>query len=168
VTVLVAVIALFILPDFTETETMNWLTPAEHALAKWRMVEDNGGMSIKKPSAESEDDSPSSIAMAGLALAFFDWKVWCLAVGLLFFALSLSFHLYFPTLTAMMGYDAIITLLLCVPPWIVATAWALWLSRHSDRTGDRSLHIVSSLAVGTVGFLLSISTTNIAVRYFSL
>lgn len=169
VTVLVAVVALFILPDFPETASISWLTPAEHALAKWRMVEDNGGASAADSVPEAEGDSLKlSGAMAGLALAFFDWKVWYLAVGLFFYALALSFHLYFPTLTATMGYDPIITLLLCTPPWIFATGWALWLSRHSDNTGDRCIHVVSSLMIGIIGFLLSMSTMNIAVRYFSL
>jgi hypothetical protein len=168
-TILVAVIALFVLPDFPESESISWLTPAEHALAKWRMIEDNGGVSAAKPLTEADDGPPKrSDAVAGLILAFFDWKVWYLAATLFLYALSLSFHLYFPTLTATMGYDAIVSLLLCVPPWMAATAWALWLSGHSDSTEDRCMHIVSSLMIGTIGFLLSMSTMNIAVRYFSL
>lgn len=169
VTVLVAVVALFILPDFPEIETISWLSPAEHALAKWRMIEENGGVSPAKPITESEQDLPKrNDAIAGLMLAVMDWKVYYLAIGLFLYALSLSFHLYFPTLTATMGYGPIISLLLCVPPWMVATAFALWLSNHSDKTGDRCMHIVSALAIGTLGFLLSMLTMNIAVRYFSM
>ncbi|KXN83671.1 hypothetical protein AN958_00812 [Leucoagaricus sp. SymC.cos] len=169
VTVLVAILALFILPDFPENESISWLTASEHAIAKWRVIEDNGGVPAAKPIGEGEDHSPKSdSAIAGLVLAILDWKVWYLAVSLFLFALCLSFHLYFPTLTATMGYNPIVSLLLCVPPWMVATAWALWLSGHSDKTGDRCMCIVASLAIGTTGFLLSMSTMNLAVRYFSL
>jgi len=169
VTILFSILAFFILPNYPETKDITWLTPAEHALAKWRMLEDNGGISPAKPPTESDNDPlKRSDAMAGLRLAIMDWKVYYLAAGLSLYALTLSFHLYFPTLTATMGYGPIISLLLCVPPWMAAAAYALWLSSHSDRTGDRCMHIISSLAIGTFGFLLSTSTMNVVVRYFSM
>ncbi|KAF7776195.1 hypothetical protein Agabi119p4_4588 [Agaricus bisporus var. burnettii] len=168
-TVLVAIIAIFTLPDFPETEVIHWLTPAEHALARRRMIEDNAE-DIQQPNACNSSDQavkPSN-AVAGLILAFSDWKVWYMAVTLFLLALSLSFHIYFPTLTATMGYNATISLLLCAPPWLVATVWALWISRHSDTTNERCMHIVVPLLIGIGGFLLAMSTMNTAVRYVSL
>lgn len=40
--------------------------------------------------------------------------------------------------------------------------------RHSDKTGERFYHIVVSLAIGIVGFVIAISTMNVAARYVSL
>ncbi len=168
-TMLVALLAFFILPDFPETKSITWLTPAEHALARQRMIEDAGGILHLKPSGDTgESLKPSEGAMAGLVLALADWKVWYLAFTLFLAVTALSFHLYFPTLTSTMGYNSTISLLLCAPPWLVATAWGLWLSRHSDRTDDRCMHIVASFGIGIAGFLLAMSTMNLVVRYISL
>lgn len=167
-TVAVAILALFILPDFPETEYISWLTPAEHALAKRRMVEDAADASYLKPSADYESPKRGSGAMAGFVIALTDWKVWYIALTLFLMVISLSFHIYFPTLTATMGYDPIITLLLCAPPWLIAAAWALWLCGHSDKTEERCMHVVLPLVGGIGGFLLAMSTMNITIRYISL
>ena len=43
-----------------------------------------------------------------------------------------------------------------------------WDPRHSDATGERSFHMVISLCVGLVGFVIASSTMNTAARYISL
>lgn len=165
-TMIVAFLAFFILPDFPETQSMTWLTPAEHALARQRMIEDAGGISNLKLSSDTGE--PLKGAISGLTLALADWKCWYLAVTLFLAVTALSFHLYFPTLTSTMGYSPTVSLLLCAPPWLVATAWGLWYSGHSDRTGDRCMHVVIPFTIGIAGFLLAMSTMNLAVRYLSL
>lgn len=45
---------------------------------------------------------------------------------------------------------------------------ALLVSRHSDSTNERCKHIVFPLCFGIFGFVLAMSTMNIAVRYISL
>jgi len=41
-------------------------------------------------------------------------------------------------------FEAGTTLLLCVPPpWVFAAAITLWVCRHSDRTGEQCVHVVS-------------------------
>jgi len=42
------------------------------------------------------------------------------------------------------------------------------LSSHSDKTGERFYHIISSFILGIVGFVIAISTMNTAARYVSL
>jgi hypothetical protein len=168
-TVLVAVMAMFTLPDFPETEIITWLTPAEHALARRRVLEDTAEYTQQLNARDSSESSVKrNTVFTGLILAFSDWKVWYMAFTLFFLALSLSFHIFFPTLTATMGYNPTISLLLCAPPWMVATALALWNSKHSDKTGERCMHIVVPLVISIGGFLLAMSTMNTAVRYFSL
>lgn len=167
-TVSIAILGLFVLPDFPETKSIHWLTPAEHALARRRMIEDAAGTSPPKPSDEAITSFNDSHATKSLMMALTDWKVWYLALAIFFIIVTTSFSMYFPTLASTMGYNPTITLLLCAPPWLIGAFGALWLSRHSDRTGERCVYIVASLGIGIGGFLLAMSTMNIAVRYISL
>ncbi|KAF8639454.1 hypothetical protein AX16_010309 [Volvariella volvacea WC 439] len=158
ITVVVAICSIWILPNFPETPS-DWLSPAEQRLAVRRMVED----------AQSGGNDANKIGqVGGLKLALTDGKVWWLAIALLYMVISLSFHAYFPTLSATMGYNRTVTLLLCAPPWVFATAVSLAISRHSDRVGERCLHVVIPLCIGIGGFLLAILTMNTAIRYLSL
>lgn len=169
-TVIVAIIAIFILPDYPETEKISWLTPAEHALAKMRMIEDTA-TNDSSSSAYDDDELPKRSekgATAGLVLALSDWKVWYMAVTQFSFILSSSHYMYFPTLTATMGYNSTISLLLCAPPWILAAGWAIWLTGHSDRSGERCMHVVVPQTIAIMGFLLAMSTMNTVIRYISL
>lgn len=134
ITVLVAIAAIFILPDFPETSSW-WLTPIEQALALRRMAEDAGekGEFDNESGSSSIDGTKCGLERkhtVGLSLALNDWKVWWLALTLTCMVVSLSFNAYFPTLSATMGYNTTLTLLLCAPPWIFATLVALWVSRY--------------------------------------
>lgn len=120
VTVVVAIFAVFILPDFPETSRV-WLTSSEKALAIRRMIEDSG------PASTKEGDEQNHFA--GLLMTLSDRKVWVLALALTSIVLSLSFNSYFPTLCATLGYSPTLTLLLCAPPWIFATVVALLVSK---------------------------------------
>ncbi|KII94823.1 hypothetical protein PLICRDRAFT_33639 [Plicaturopsis crispa FD-325 SS-3] len=158
-TIFVAVCAIFILPDFPSTTT--WLTPAERALAERRMAEDAG------VGDEGETEAKRGHG-AGLVLAMTDWKVWWLALALASMVVSLSFNAYFPTLSATMGYNRTVTLLLCAPPWVFATLVAFGVTRHSDLSNERFWHITIPLLFGIVGFVIALATMNTAARYISL
>ncbi|KAJ7047417.1 MFS general substrate transporter [Mycena alexandri] len=157
-TVAVALMSMFILPDFPENSS-SWLSPAEVALARRRMAEDAG---------MDEDLNSKHGSTAGLFKALADGKVWWLAITLTCIVMSLSFNAYFPTLAETLGYGRTLTLLLCAPPWFFATFAAFAISRHSDQAGERFWHIVTPLLVGILGFLLAMSTLNVLVRYISL
>ncbi|OJA19422.1 hypothetical protein AZE42_02257 [Rhizopogon vesiculosus] len=158
-TIVVAVSAIWILPDFPSTPSV-WLTPDEHTLAKQRMEEDTA--------AGDEYQVKPMEYYSGLAKALVDWRVRWLGLTLCSMNASLSFGIFFPTLSATMGYNATISLLLCAPPWILGTATSFLVARHSDATGDRFWHITNPLLVGIVGYIIAISTMNTAVRYLSL
>ncbi|KAJ8583462.1 MFS general substrate transporter [Rhizopogon salebrosus TDB-379] len=152
-TVFVAIFAIFVLPDFPVT-TSYWLTAEEQALARLRMDED-----------EMEDFESGE---SGLKQALTDWKVWWLALELTIMGFFLSFGLFFPTLSATLGYSPTVSLLLCAPPWLFAACAAYFMSRHSDQAGERFGHITVSILVGIMGFLMAMATMNTAVRYLSL
>ena len=44
---------------------------------------------------------------------------------------SLSFNAFFPTLSATLGYNRTVTLLLCAPPWVFATLVAFIVTRSA-------------------------------------
>jgi hypothetical protein len=116
-TIFVAICAVFILPDFPHNT--RWLTPEERALAISRLAEDNNGTTGKE----------NRTTIEGLRDAVTDWKVWWFAAVFLAQVLAQSFYLYFPTLSATMGYDTTTTLLLCAPPWVFCTICAFAVSR---------------------------------------
>ncbi|KAF8709595.1 MFS general substrate transporter, partial [Rhizoctonia solani] len=84
-TMAVAVLAIFVLPDFPNTT--RWLSPEERRLAEVRMAEDVGG--------EVDKDSSEEGHLYGFFLAMKDWKVWWLAVALTGITIGLSFNAYF-------------------------------------------------------------------------
>ena len=153
----VGLCAIFILPDFPQT-SRRFLTEDEQRLACLRMENDVG--------ETREEDEVSQLA--GLRLAFADWRVYFLALALTSMVVGLSFNAFFPTLSATMGYSPTITLLLCAPPWVFATLVAFAVCRHSDRTRERFWHIAIPLGFGIVGFIIAISTMHLAARYISL
>jgi sugar phosphate permease len=105
ITIFVAIVAIFILPDFPPTT--RGLTDQERALAIRRMEEDVG----------VGDEDQTEGGSSGFWLAMTDVKVWWLAFALTAQVIALSFNAYFPTLAATLGYSPTVSLLLCAPPW---------------------------------------------------
>lgn len=164
-TIFVAIGATLVLPDFPESNA-TWLTRAERALARRRMIDD---AAMDSDEVEVTDASSTKNSyLSGLVMALEDWKVWWLFFATGSMTLSTSFNVFFPTLSATMGYSRTVTLLLCAPPWVFATAAAFLGSRHSDQSEERCWHIVIPFVIGISGFLLAMSTMSITARYFSL
>ncbi|KEP53569.1 MFS general substrate transporter [Rhizoctonia solani 123E] len=159
ITIAVAFLAVFILPDFPNTSS-RWLSPMEKRLAELRMIEDAGG--------EADHDSSTEGPFYGFMLTVKDWKVWWLSVALTAQVVGLSFNSYFPTLTSTLGYNRTISLLLCAPPWAFASVVSFISSRHADKTGERFYHIAGSYIVGIIGFIIAEVTMNVPARYLAL
>ena len=118
-TILVAVIAVFVLPDFPQKS--HWfLSSEEIRLAELRMQEDAG---------MGDEPECKGSGVPGLLEALSDWRVYWLGLAFASLIVSLSFNAFFPTLTATLGYSSTVTLLLCAPPWVFATGVALAVSR---------------------------------------
>lgn len=73
-----------------------------------------------------------------------------------------------PTLTGTLGYGYLPTLLLSSPPWVFSCIVSLINAWHSDRTGEKFWHIVGPIIGGLIGFIISMSTLNVAGRYVAL
>lgn len=71
-------------------------------------------------------------------------------------------------LTATLGFNTTITLLLATPPWIWATAACLFNAVHADKTGERFFHLTIPWWGVILGYVISISTFSIGGRYVSV
>ena len=54
------------------------------------------------------------------------------------------------------------------PPWVFSCLVSIVNAWHSDRTGEKFWHIMGPMALGLVGFIISMSTLSIAGRYVAL
>ncbi|TFK72611.1 MFS general substrate transporter [Pluteus cervinus] len=162
-TAVLAIPAYFIIPDFPNTPSVStWLTPEEIELVRIRKEED---LSMD---LDSVPDSVTTYGIQGLILAVKDLKVWWLGLSMGLFQFMAGFHQFFPTLAATLGYNRTITLLLCSPPSILGAVIAFMISRQSDKSRQRFRYIALPLSLGIIGFIMSLTTMNTAVRYTAL
>lgn len=73
-----------------------------------------------------------------------------------------------PTLTGTLGFSYVPTLLMSAPPWVFSCLVSIVNAWHSDRTGEKFWHIMGPMALGLIGFIISMSTLNVAGRYVAL
>ncbi|KAI4758701.1 MFS transporter [Aureobasidium sp. EXF-3400] len=153
ITIGVAFIAFFILPNFPRTT--KWLSEEQRQLATWRLQEDIG-----------MDDWVSSEGQSfwhGFKLAFTDIKTYVLMALLFGIVASGSVTNFFPT-----GYSKIISLCLTAPPYCLAVITAFANAIHADRTGERFFHITIPLCFAVAAFILAACTTATAPRYVAM
>lgn len=157
-TVLVAFACIFILPDMPKTT--KWLTPEQRELAAWRLDEDIGQVDW----TGNKDQS----FLSGFILAVKDIKVWTLVILLFCMVFSSSVANFFPTVVQTLGYGRVESLLLTVPPYLLGIITCCLNAWHSDRTGEKYLHITLPLLVSVASFALAAATTSTIPRYISM
>lgn len=179
ITMAVAISAGFILPDLPHNS--RGFTEEELQLAQLRMIEDVG---------EADEDSADQGPFDGLKMAVKDYKIYVMMLTFTAYVVGksnrfslgsyfirranhhelpgLSFNAFFPTLTGTLGFEYVPTLLMSAPPWVFSCIVSVIVSWHSDRTGEKFWHIVGPVLVGVVGFIISMSTLNVAARYIAL
>ncbi|AEO71178.1 uncharacterized protein THITE_2123314 [Thermothielavioides terrestris NRRL 8126] len=156
-TMFIAILAAFILPDLPHNS--RGFTEEERYVAQLRMTEDVG---------LEDSDEPSQTLFTGLIMTLKDAKVYLMMLTLTAYVVGLSFNAFFPTLTGTLGFDYVPTLLMSAPPWVLACLISLANAWHSDRTQDKFWHITGPVVLGLVGFIISMSTLNVAARYVAL
>ncbi|KAG1731492.1 MFS general substrate transporter [Suillus paluster] len=153
-TIVVAIIALFVLVDFPDTA--EFLTPEERAFVVWKKKYDN--------SSVGEEER---FAVRHIWAAFGDWQVWLHI--LVFFSIIGPLYgitLFLPTIIQSFGYSTPISQLLTVPPYVAATITLLVFAYYSDKLKMRSPFILAGLVMCLIGFSINISTAPDAVKYF--
>ncbi|KAJ5678970.1 MFS general substrate transporter [Penicillium macrosclerotiorum] len=158
VTVFVAIISIFIIPDLPRTTS--WLSEHEKELAAWRLQEDIG--------EDDWVDSQHQSIFHGAKLAFTDYKVWLLLGAIYGCTASGAVTTFFPIVMAGLGKDNITTLLLTTPPYLIGTIVILINAWHADKTGERFLHIVLPPFVAIASFGIAVATRNFAARYVAM
>jgi MFS family permease len=156
-TMLIAISAGFILPDLPHNT--RGFTEEEREIAVLRMTEDVG---------EADADSAEQSIFTGLIMAVKDVKIYLMMLTFTAYVVGLSFNAFFPTLTRTLGFGYITTLLMSAPPWAFSCIVSLINAWHADRTEERFWHIVGPICFGLVGFIISMSTLNVAARYVAL
>ena len=157
VTVAIALVAIFILPDFPANT--KWLTDQERQMAMWRLERDAAG----------EEDWVSSSQQPlfnGFKQIMKDPKNWILVVIVYGAASSISINSFFPTVVASFGRSRTETLLLTAPPYLLACIVCGLVSWSADRTNERYWHTVGPLAASLIGFVIACATEGIGPRYF--
>jgi MFS family permease len=156
-TMAIAISAAFILPDLPHNT--RGFTEEERKLAVYRITEDVG---------EADEDSAEESPFAGLLMAVKDVKIYVMMLTFTAYVVGLSFNAFFPTLTGTLGFSYVPTLLMSAPPWVFSCMVSLLNAWHADKTQERFWHIVGPICVGLVGFIISMSTENVAARYVAL
>ncbi|KAE8367307.1 major facilitator superfamily domain-containing protein [Aspergillus caelatus] len=156
-TMFIAICAAIILPDLP-TNTRGF-TKDELDLAQLRMAEDVGEADV-----DSEDQGPWD----GFFMAIKDIKIYIMMITFTAYVVGLSFNAFFPTLTGTLGFGYVPTLLMSAPPWVFSCLFSLVVAWSSDRYQEKFWHIVGPILVGLVGFIISMSTLNVAARYVAL
>lgn len=75
--------------------------------------------------------------LTGFKLAMKDPKTHILTLAYMMITGAAGFQNFFPTLTRTLGYSNTVSLLLCAPPYLFITFWALAHSFASDKLGTR-------------------------------
>jgi ACS family tartrate transporter-like MFS transporter len=138
--VLLGVAVLFYLTDRPEAAT--WLADDQRA---WLVAEMNAERAAKQPSARHS-------LLSGLA----DARV--LALALIYFGTSAGLYtlgIWAPQIIKGLGLSTMtVGLLNAVPPTAAVVAMVLW-ARHSDRTGERTWHVVIACLAASLGLVLA-------------
>lgn len=154
-TVVIGSLVCMILPDFPETWRL--LTPEMKRVATHRLALD---------AAEADIDTISTIT--GLKLAMTDIKTYLLALAYMCICAASGFQNFLPTLTATLGYNETISLLLVAPPYLFMLVYSLLHSYLSDRFTNRFWFFIYPIPLSILGFVAFMNGNSFALRYTSL
>lgn len=146
-TVCVAVLAYFILPNFPHTT--KWLSEEERAYAQWRIANDIGESS-------ADDESDRGLLYAA-KLAVTDYRTWIFVVMQHCVLLSQTVTFFFPSVVNTLGYGNIETLLLTAPVWMATFLLNLLVMWSASRTNERCFHLCASIVLTITGNIMLIS-----------
>ncbi|KAL4784217.1 major facilitator superfamily domain-containing protein [Aspergillus varians] len=147
-----------ILPDFPHTWTT--LLPKMKEVAIRRLT-----LEASQVDLDDENMSP----MDGLKLALADKKLYIITVINMCIIGAIGCQGFFPTMTATLGYNHIISLLLVAPPYIFTAISSCIHSHLSDCTGRRFWYFIYPAPIAIAGFAIFMSPlTAFGARYVSM
>ncbi|KAK4678758.1 hypothetical protein QC764_311460 [Podospora pseudoanserina] len=156
ITIAVALIAMWVLPDYPSTT--RWLSPQEREYASWRLLAD----------INESDDQRARTVWQGTKLALLDYRLYLFVLLQHLSLLSQTFQYFFPSIVGTLGYGKIETLWLTAPVWFATFLISVCVTWTSARTKDRSLHIFGLMLVSAVGNAIATGTTVTGARFFAM
>ncbi|KAF6745722.1 major facilitator superfamily domain-containing protein [Ephemerocybe angulata] len=150
-TILVAIVAKFVIHD--SPETARFLTEEEKVEVKARMKQDRNALA---------DEFHSKFVKAALK----DWKIYVhmlITIGI--YTPLYSISLFLPTIVNGMGYSKTQSQLMSVPPYVAGCIATITGGLLADRYKQRGLFMIGFCATAVVGFVMLISTHKPAVQY---
>ncbi|KAF8979857.1 hypothetical protein BGZ46_004952 [Entomortierella lignicola] len=149
-TIICAILAYFLLPDFPETST--FLTPEEKALTIKRLEIDAG------PATSTE------FSWQQFRSVFTDWKVYChTTIGFLHTISLMSLALFIPSITLGFGFNHVTTQIMTAPIYAIACACTILLGLSSDRFQERGYHASAAVGLAAIGYVLLILTSESSI-----
>ncbi|KAK3343442.1 major facilitator superfamily domain-containing protein [Lasiosphaeria hispida] len=156
ITIFVAMIAVFVLPDYPSTTT--WLSEEERAFASWRLLAD----------INEADEAKAKGTLAGLKLALTDYRLYLFVLLQHLSLLSQTFQYFFPSIVQTLGYGKIETLWLTVPVWFATFLISVCVTFTSAKTRDRSIHIFCLMLLSATGNAIATGSTALPARFFAM
>lgn len=153
-TIIVSFCVFFLLPDYPSTT--RWLSPIQRAVAKWRLAADGG---------QPDENSDSESWTVGLRLAFQDRRLYIFAFAFLCIQVNGAMSNYFPSVVQTLGFNEVHTLLLTVPPYLIAVLVSLVNNRSADYYSNSSFHVIWPLILAILGYAVAATSTNVVARY---
>ncbi|KAL2830873.1 major facilitator superfamily domain-containing protein [Aspergillus cavernicola] len=147
------------LPDFPHTWTT--LAPEMREVAIHRLTLD---------ASQTDLDDTTTTPIQGLKLALADKKLYIMTTINTCIIAAIGCQNFFPTLTATLGYNHIISLLLVAPPYLFTAVYSCIHSSLSDRTSNRFWFIIYPAPIAILGFALfmTVDSDLFAARYFAM
>ncbi|EPQ32367.1 uncharacterized protein PFL1_00563 [Pseudozyma flocculosa PF-1] len=144
-TAVVAMIAVFVLPDYPATT--RWLTPREKALAVKRLVIQNASTYTGEEVGHRQ----------GFMLAVKDWKTWAFTVGYMAISGAGTISYFIPTIVTQLGYKGTDAKLFSVPPYAVALVFSLTVNFSADHFREKPFH--AAVPVSLAGIFCVVQAT---------
>ncbi|KAJ9478483.1 putative High-affinity nicotinic acid transporter (putative) [Pseudozyma hubeiensis] len=157
-TCVVAIVAVFILPDFPATT--KWLSPRERFLAERRLAQD----SLGSAQGGKEDVSHKQAA----AMAFTDWRTWGFVVLYMMGTGSQTIQYFVPELVKSMGYTGFHVQYMTAPIYAVALVAIVSFCFSSDYFRDRAYHTFVASIIAVVAFACMLGVLDHIGRYVLL
>ncbi|GJJ10314.1 hypothetical protein Clacol_004540 [Clathrus columnatus] len=155
-TLLCAIPALWLIPDFPDTS--NILTPKERTKWLHRLAISQG-----------ITNSPLPFSSRQVTRALWDWRTY--AYGVVYFSVGLPFYslsLFVPTIIAALGFTNARANLLSAAPYALAVPFAISMSYLSDKYLVRGPIIVASMMLSVVGYSILICDVSETAKFVAV
>lgn len=158
ITVGIAPLAYFVLPDMPENSKM--LSSLEKDVMIYKIRCDTG--------QDDQDNMNEESWWGSFVLCVTDIKVWACTGLHSWLVAACGVTNFFPSIVETLNFGRIKTLCLTAPPYLLAVIATFIWARHADKTGERFWHVVIPLCVALASFIIAVSTLNTGARYFSM